>query len=363
MNRRKLLSSNAVGAASLRLAAPAIAETAPVIKWRLISSFPKTLDILFGAAELIAKRVAGLTDERFQISTFAAGEIVPGLKVLDAVQNGTVECGHGPSYFYVGKDPTFAFDTTIPFGLNTRQQNAWMYQGGGLELMREFFQSYNVRQFPAGNSGAQMGGWFRKEINTADDLKGLRFRIPGLAGRIFAKLGVVPQQIVPSDIYPALERGTIDAAEFVGPYDDEKLGLYRVAPYYYYPGWWEGSAQGSLFVNIDQWGTLPASYQAAIEVASAEANGWMVARYDAGNMPALRRLAAGGAKLRPFSKEIMDSCFNAAFAVYDEIAADNPNFKKVYEAWKPFRKDIDFWFRVAENSFDSFIYAKSAQGA
>jgi TRAP-type mannitol/chloroaromatic compound transport system substrate-binding protein len=363
VNRRKLLSSGALGVAVSPFAKPAIAQSAPEIKWRLVSSFPKSIDIPFGASELIAKRVAALTDGKFQIGTFAAGEIVPGLKVLDAVQNGTVECGHGPSYFYVGKDPTFAFDTAIPFGLNTRQQNAWMYQGGGLELMRAFFKSYNVRQFPAGNTGAQMGGWFRKEINTVDDLNGLRFRIPGLAGRIFAALGVVPQQIAPGDIYPALESGTIDAAEFIGPYDDEKLGFFKVAPYYYYPGWWEGSAQGSLFVNIDHWAALPTSYQAAIEVASAEANGWMIAKYDAVNISALRRLVGGGAKLRSFSKEIMDACFNAAFALYDEIAASNPDFKKVYESWKPFRKDIDIWFRVAENSYDSFVYGKSAQGA
>jgi TRAP-type mannitol/chloroaromatic compound transport system substrate-binding protein len=363
MKRRTFLKSAAVGLAGSPLAAPAIAESAPEIKWRLTSSFPKSLDILYGTATLIASRVAAATDGKFQISVFAANELVPGLQVLDAVQSGAVECGHGPAYFYVGKDPTFAFDTAIPFGLNTRQQNAWMSHGGGLELMREFFKTYNVRQMPAGNTGAQMGGWFRKEINNVEDLKGLRFRIPGIASWVLAKVGVVPQQIAPGDIYPALEKGTIDAAEFVGPYDDEKLGLSKVAQYYYYPGWWEGSAQGSLFVNLDHWMSLPDSYQAIIEAACAEANGWMVSKYDANNMPALRRLVATGTKLRPFSKEIMEACYKAAFELYDETASNNPNFKKVYDAWKVFRQDIDLWFRVAESTYDSFINAKLAQSS
>jgi len=325
----------------------------------MVSSFPKSLDVLFGAMTLIAKRVAALTDGKFQIHPFGAGEIVPGLKVLDAVQNGGVECGHGPSYFYIGKDPTFTFDTSLPFGLNTRQQNAWMYAGGGLELMREFLRTYNVVQFPAANSGAQMGGWFRKEIKSLADLKGLRFRIPGLAGRILATIGVVPQQIAPGDVFSALETGVIDAAEFVGPYDDEKLGFYQVAQYYYYPGWWEGSAQASLFVNLDKWNALPPSYQAAIEVACAEANAWTVAKYDALNMQALQRLVARGVKLRAFPEDVLDACYDASFALYDELAQSNANFKKVYEAWKPFRQSSENWLRIAENSYDAYVYQRS----
>ena len=245
MQRRKFLRTAGVGggaaAVAGTLAAPAVAQSMPEVKWRLASSFPKSLDTIYGAGEFFAKRVAALTDNKFQIRVFAAGEIVPGLQVVDAVQNETVECGHTASYYYVGKDPTFAFDTAIPFGLNTRQHNAWVYFGGGLELMREFYKEYKMTSFLMSHTGAQMGGWWRKEIKSPEDMKGVKMRIGGFAGQVMAKLGVVPQQIAGGDIYPALEKGTIDAAEWVGPYDDQKLGFNKVAPYYYYPGWWEGA--------------------------------------------------------------------------------------------------------------------------
>jgi TRAP-type mannitol/chloroaromatic compound transport system substrate-binding protein len=361
MKRRTFLKSAAVGLAATPVAAPAIAQAQPEIKWRMASSFPKSLDTLFGAAEVLTTRVSEATDGRFQIRVFAGGEIVPGLQVLDAVQAGTVECGHTASYYYIGKDPTFAFDTALPFGLNARQQNAWVYHGGGFELMREFYKDYGVIHFPAGNTGAQMGGWFRREINTVADLNGLKFRVGGFAGQVLSKLGVVPQQIAGGEIYPALEKGTIDAAEWVGPYDDEKLGFNKVAQYYYYPGWWEGGPQLNVYVNIAQWETLPKSYQAALQAACAESNLWMIAKYDAENMPALRRLVAGGAQLRPYSKEIMEACYNAAQELYEETAAVNANFKKVYESWNAFRKDQHTWFRVAENSFDNFVFAQAAK--
>ena len=360
MKRRQFLTSAGLGAAATAVAAPAIAQSQPEVKWRCASSFPKSLDTIFGAAELISKKVAAATDDKFQIRIFAAGEIVPGLQVLDAVQANTVECGHTASYYYVGKDPTLAFETTVPFGLNTRQQMAWMYQGGGIELFREFFKDYNITQFPAGQTGAQMGGWFRKEIKTVQDLNGLKFRIAGIAGQILAKLGVVPQQIAGGDIYPALEKGTIDAAEWVGPYDDEKLGFHKVAKNYYYPGWWEGCAQLSLYVNSQQFQSLPKSYQAVLESACAEANAWMLAKYDIQNPAALRRLVANGTALRPFSREIMEAAYKAAFELYDEISAKNPRFKKIYDAWKPLREDEHLWFRVSEQPFDNFVYAQSA---
>jgi TRAP-type mannitol/chloroaromatic compound transport system substrate-binding protein len=344
------------------VAAPAVAQSQPEIRWRMATSFPKSLDTIWGGAQLIADRVAAATDGRFQIRPFAGGEIVPAFQVLDAVQNGTVELGQSASYYYVGKDPTFAFDTSLPFGLNARQHNAWMYCGGGLELMRAFFAGYNIVQFPVGNTGTQMGGWFRKEIKTVDDLKGLKFRVGGFAGQVLSRLGVVPTQIPGSDVYPALEKGAIDAAEWVGPYDDERLGLARVAKYYYYPGWWEGSAALTLFVNAAKWAALPKPYQAALEMACAESNGWMLAKYDAGNPPALKKLVAAGALLRPFPREVMAACYKEAFALYDETAAKNPAFRKVYEAWKPFRADEYLWFRVGENSFDNFVYAQQAAG-
>jgi TRAP-type mannitol/chloroaromatic compound transport system substrate-binding protein len=366
MERRKFISGAATGvAAGAALAAglpkPALADSLPEIKWRLASSYPKNLDTIFGALDKMCQRIAAATDGKFQIRPFAAGEIVPGLQVLDAVQNGTVEAGQTASYYYVGKDPTFAFDCAVPFGLNARQQNAWMYDGGGLQLMRDVFKDYNIVQFPAGNTGAQMGGWFRKEIKSVDDLKGLKFRIAGIAGKVLAKLGVVPQQIAGGDIYPALEKGTIDAAEWVGPYDDEKLGFHKVAKYYYYPGFWEGGPQLSVYVNVKQWEALPKPYQAVFEAATAESNMWMLAKYDADNMPALRRLVAGGAVLKPFPRDVMEAAYKASFELYDQIAATNAKFKTVYEQWKQFRADEYLWFRVAENTFDNFVYAQSAK--
>ena len=357
MKRRQFLRGAGVGLAGTAVAAPALAQAQPRIRWRMASSFPKSLDTLFGSAEQIASRVSKMTDGRFEIRVFAAGEIVPALQVFDAVQNGTVECGQTASYYYVGKNPALAFDTTLPFGMNCRQQNAWMYYGGGLKLTRELFKQYNIVNFPCGNTGAQMAGWYRKEIKSVADLKGLKFRIGGLGGQVLAKLGVVPQQIGGPDIYPALEKGTIDAAEWVGPYDDEKLGFHKVAKFYYYPGWWEGSAQLSIYVNIKQWELLPKSYQEALEVACAEANIHMVAKYDANNTAALRRLVAGGAQLRAFPRPVLEACYKAAHELYGELSEKSPDFKKIYAAWSKFRDDQYLWFRVAENTYDNFVYS------
>ncbi len=232
---------------------------------------------------------------------FAAGEIVGGLQAAEEVGRGTVEMCHTASYYYWGKDPTFAIATGIPFGLNCRMQNAWMYEGGGIELMNEFYKKYNLYGLPSGNSGAQMGGWYRKEINTPEDWKGLKIRIGGFGGAIMARLGAVPQQIAGGDIYPALEKGTIDAAEWVGPYDDEKLGFYRVAKNYYYPGWWEGQATLHFFFNLDKWNSLPDELSGDHHSAAAQtANTVMMARYDILNPAALRRLVKNGAVLKPF---------------------------------------------------------------
>jgi len=362
MIRRQLLAGGAtLGAAAL--AAPALAQSAPEIRWRLASSFPRSLDTIYGAGEHVAKRVAALTDNKFQIRVFPAGELVPGLQVADAVQNGTVECAHTASYYFVGKDPTFAFDATVPFGLNTRQMNAWMQGGGGREVLRPFFESYNIVSIPAGNTGAQMGGWFRKEIKTVQDLNGLKMRIAGIAGNVMQKLGVVPQQIAGGDIYPALEKGTVDAAEWIGPYDDEKLGFNRVAPFYYYPGWWEGCLNLSLFVGKAKHDELPPLYKEALESACRDATLESMAKYDVQNPAALRRLIAAGTQLRPFPREVMQASYKAAFEIYDEIAEKNENFRRVYENWRAFRDTQYGWFRVAEYSFDQFVYAMYGQEA
>src|SRR6266568_794026 len=280
MKRRQFLRAAGLAAAATAVAKPAIAQSMPELKWRLTSSYPKSLDTLYGAAEAFAKAVAEASDNRFQIQVFAAGEIVPGLQAADAVQNGTVEMCHTASYYYFGKDPTFAFGTAVPFGLNSRMQTAWMYFGGGMELMNDLYKRFNIYGIPAGNTGAQMGGWFRKELKDVSDLNGLKMRIGGFAGHVISKLGVVPQQIAGGDIYPALEKGTLDACEWVGPYDDEKLGFYKVARYYYYPGWWEGCGQAHNIINLAKWNELPKNYQSAILTASGDAWLWTLSKYD-----------------------------------------------------------------------------------
>ena len=366
MNRRKFIANAGSGTAAVAavtaLAAPAIAQSMPEVKWRITSSFPKSLDTLYGGLELFAKLVGEMSDGRFQIRTFAAGEIVPGLQVADAVQNGTVEAGQTAAYYYFGKDPCFVFETGLPFSMNQRQYMAWLQQGGGSQLMNEFYKSYDFVSFTFGGTGAQMGGWFRKEINTVDDLKGLKFRVGGFTGLILQKLGVVPQQIAGGDIYPALEKGTLDACEWVGPYDDEKLGFYKVAKYYYYPGWWEGATWASLYINTKQWEALPRPYKAMVETASGMVCNWMVAKYDAVNPAALRRLVAAGTQLRAFSRPLLEACFDASYQLYDELSTKNANFKKMYESLKEFRTDQNLWFRVAENTFDNFNFAMSARG-
>jgi TRAP-type mannitol/chloroaromatic compound transport system substrate-binding protein len=357
MNRRSLL-TGAGGAAAAAVAAPALAQAMPEVKWRLASSYPKTLDTLYGAGAQIAKRVAAATDNRFQMQVFAAGELVGGLQVLDAVQNGTVECGYTLSSYYIGKDPTFMFEASVPFGFNARHHNGWMYHGGGLELVRDFLSPYGIVNFPAGNTGAQMGGWFRREINSLEDLKGLKFRIAGMGGQIVSRLGVVPQVLAGGDVYPALERGTLDAVEWSGPYDDEKFGFYKVAKYYYYPGWWEGSAQTSLYVNRDHLNALPASYRNILEAACAEANIWCLAKYDAENPDGLKRLVGLGAQLRAFPRDTMEAAYKQAFQLYGEIAATNPKFKKIYESWSQYREKEYTWFKIGELPFDYFVYSQ-----
>jgi len=348
MERRSFLKKAAVGASAGAIAAPALAQSQPTINWRLASSFPKSLDTIYGGAETFSKRVSQLTGGKFNIRVFAGGEIVPALQVVDAVQAGTVEMGHSAGYYYFGKDPSFCFDAAVPFGLTSRQQTAWMDQGGGMKLMRDFYKDYGILNFMGGNTGTQMGGWFRKEIKTVQDLKGLKMRIAGLAGLVMQRLGVVPQQIGGGDIYPALEKGTIDAAEWVGPYDDEKLGFNRVAPFYYAPAWWEASTQLSFMIGIKQWEKLPKEYQAAVEAASYEAHTVMQAQYDARNPAALARLLKAGVKLRAFPKAIMDASYKATMDVMQEQAAKNPKFKKIYDPWKTFRQNQNQWNSVAE---------------
>jgi len=353
MKRRQFLKAGSVGLAA-GLATPAIAQTAPTLRWRLTTTFPKSLDTLYGACEMFSKVVGELSEQKFQVQVFGPGEIVPAFQVFDAVSSGTVEMGNTASYYYIGKDLAFAFGTAVPFGLNTRQMNAWLLYGGGLELLNELYKTYNVYGLPFGNTTAQMGGWFRKEINTVDDLKGLKFRIGGLAGQVVAKLGVVPQQIPPADIYPALEKGTIDAAEWIGPYDDEKLGFAKIAPYYYYPGWWEGCANGFLYINTAKWAELPKAYQQMVTTACGQVAADLLAKYDARNAPAIKRLVASGAKLRPFSIDILDACYKATNELFTDIASKNAMFKRLNDSMTAFRNEQNSWHQVCEATYDNY---------
>jgi TRAP-type mannitol/chloroaromatic compound transport system substrate-binding protein len=360
MQRRGFLGKTAAGAAATLALAPAANAQSSVPRWRMQTAWPKSLDTIHGSAEALAQRVSSMSGGAFDLRSHAAGEIVPPGQIFDAVSSGTIEAGHVFSSFFIGKNPALAFDAGLAFGLNARQQAAWMLHGGGLELLRELYRQYNIVPIPCGNVGVQMGGWFRKEIRGVEDLNGLKFRIGGLGGTIMQKLGVVPQQIPGGEIYAALEKGTIDGAEWIGPYDDEKLGLNKVARFYYTPGWWEGSAQITLLVNAKAWAALPKIQQEMVEAASTEQMAWMIARYDARNPEALKRLLAGGTQLRAYPRAVMDACHKATEDTLGEIAEKNADFSKLLASWRRFRDDQNAWFRVAENTLDGYRYGVSA---
>ncbi|MDY0745687.1 TRAP transporter substrate-binding protein [Paucibacter sp. R3-3] len=358
MERRSFVRGAGLAGVLAAGAAPAIVHAQANVRWRLASSFPKSLDTLYGAAELFAKKVGEMSGGKFQISVHGAGEIVPALGVVDGVQAGTVEMAHTAPYYFFGKDPTFALGCAIPFGLNSRQMTSWMVEGNGLKLMREFYRNYNIINFLGGNTGAQMGGWYRKEIKSAADIKGLKMRIAGLAGRIFERMGGVPQNLPGGEIYSALEKGTIDAAEFVGPYDDLKLGFNKVAQNYYYPAWWEGGPQVDFYVNTKAYEGLSAEYKAIVEAATAMGHIELQAKYDAKNPAALKQLVGSGTKLFRFPKDVMDAAFKESMAYYAELSASNPAWKKVYEDFNVFRRDANLWFRFTEAGFDDFMQSQ-----
>jgi len=354
MERRSFVRGAGLAGVLAAGVAPAVHAQAN-IRWRLASSFPKSLDTIFGAAEIMAKKVGEMTGGKFQITVAAPGEIVPAFGVVDAVQAATIEMAHTAPYYFFGKDPTFALGTAIPFGLNSRQITAWMFEGNGMKLMREFYANYNIVNFVGGNTGAQMGGWWRAPIKNLADLKGKKFRVGGFGGRVMERIGAVPQNIPGGEIYQALEKGTIDAAEWVGPYDDEKLGFYKVAKNYAYPGFWEGGAQLEFYINNKAFDSLTPDYKAILESACTYAATGMQARYDARNPAALKKLVAAGAKLFPFPKDVMDAAFKASMGIYAELSNSNPAWKKVYSDYDNFRRDANLWFRFTEATFDSFM--------
>jgi TRAP-type mannitol/chloroaromatic compound transport system substrate-binding protein len=354
MDRRSVIKNAGIAGVLAAGIAPAVHAQAN-IRWRLTSSFPKSLDTLFGVSDVFAKKVSEMSGGKFQITTHGPGELVPAFGTIDATKSGTVECSHTAPYYYFGKDPTFAIGCAIPFGLNSRQMTAWMYDGNGLKLTREFYAAMDIINFPMGNTGAQMGGWWRKEIKSLADLKGQKFRTGGFSGKVLERIGGVAANIPGGEIYQALEKGTIDAAEWVGPYDDEKLGFYKVANYYAYPGFWEGGPQLDLHVNTKAFAALPKEYQAIIESAAAFAHTNMQAQYDVRNAAALKRLVGNGAKLFRFPKDMMDAAFKEAMALYSELNNTNPAWKKIYTDYANYRRDANLWFRFTEATFDNYM--------
>jgi TRAP-type mannitol/chloroaromatic compound transport system substrate-binding protein len=333
--------------------------TLPTLNWQMATSWPVALDTIFGGAKTFADRVAAITGGKFKITPRPAGEIAPPLEVLNVVSQGAVPCGHTAAYYYVGKSPATAFGTALPFGLNAQQQNAWLYEGGGLKKLQDLYaRKFSVIQFPAGNMGTQMGGWFRKEISKVSDLQGLKMRIPGLGGQVMGKLGVTVRTIAGGEIFQALQTGALDAAEWVGPYDDEKLGLQKIARYYYYPGWWEPRPTLEVQINLNEWKKLPVEYQEAIQTTAFEANMIMLARYDARNNEALQRLLQSGVQLRAYSDEILAAAEKASFELFDEFAAKDADFKSIFADWKQFRDRVSAWNNINEGSFARYSYSK-----
>jgi TRAP-type mannitol/chloroaromatic compound transport system substrate-binding protein len=357
MERRSFVRSAGIAGVLAAGAAPAVVHAQANLRWRMASSFPKSLDTIFGAGETFARKVGEMSGGRFLISVHAGGELMPAFGVVDGVQNATVEMAHTAPYYFFGKDETFAIGCAIPFGLNSRQMTAWMIEGNGLKLMREFYAQYNIISFPGGNTGAQMGGWYRKEIKAVGDMKGLKLRIGGFAGRVIERMGGVPQNIPGGEIYQALEKGTIDAAEWVGPYDDLKLGFNKVAPIYHYPGWWEGGPQLDFFINTKAYASLTSDYKAMVDAAAAYAHVEMQAKYDARNPAALKQLASQKVKLVAFPKPVLDAAFKASNELYDELNGKNPAWKKVYADYVGFRRDQNLWFRFTEARFDGYMQA------
>jgi TRAP-type mannitol/chloroaromatic compound transport system substrate-binding protein len=366
--RRSFLTGGLVGAAAGIVgaaAAGALTRSGPGraaaghrrrVEWRLASSFPKALDTIYGSAEVLAERVAAMTEGAFTIRCHQAGELVPALQVMDAVQKGSPEVGQTGGYYYTGKNPALAFDTCVPFGLTSREQQAWLMEGGGLELMRGVYADFGLVNFPCGNTGAQMGGWFRGRVESLADLRGLRMRIPGLGGKVMDRLGVSVQVLGPGDIYPALERGAIDATEWVGPYDDEKLGFHEIAKNYYYPGWWEPGPSLSFLVAKRAWDELPADYRQIFSTAAEQAAVTMQRRYDAKNPPALQRLLARGVVLRPFAGDIMQAAREASDGLLEDEARSDPGYRRILEHWRAFRTASRQWFGTAELAYARFVH-------
>ncbi len=321
-------------------------------EWSAVTSWPPKYPGLGIAVDNLAERIRAASNGRLKIKVYAAGELVPAFEVFDAVSRGTVECGHDASYYHKGKLDAAQFFTSIPFGLNYLEMNAWLYYGGGLELWRELYEPFDLVPFPCGNTGVQMGGWFNKEIRTAGDLKGLKMRIPGLGGEVLRRAGGTPVTLPGSEIFTSLQTGAIDATEWVGPYNDVAFGLHKAAKYYYYPGWQEPGPTLEFYVNRSAWESLPADLQAIVDISCQAINMDMNAEYTHGNANALRQLAEDpNVELRPFPKEVIDRLRAVADEVIAELVAKDPAAAKIYASFDAFREKSALNQRISEQAF------------
>lgn len=362
MQRRRFLTTAGLSIAAGAVAAPAIAQSAPEVRWRLSSSFPSTLDILWGGAQVFAQALSDSTDGRFTIEVHPAGEIASALDVVDMVSKGDLECGQTSLHYHWGREPSLVFAAGVPFGMNAREQNAFFRHGGGSDLFNEVLAGHQIYALPAGNTGCQMGGWFRSELRSVNDLRGLKFRISGIAGKVLQRLGAVPTAVARNDLIAALQGGKLDAAAWVSPTDDEKLALAGVAPNYYYPGFWQGAMAIHLIVNLERWNALPKAYQAALRMAADVANADVLSRYDALNPPAVRRLVEGGARLKAFPVDVLEASWQATNDVFREIAAQDANFRRVQDIYLAYRNDQYVWWQVAEYPYDNFMIRQRTRG-
>ena len=320
----------------------------------MTSSFTKSLDVLFGASQTLCRYVAEATDNKFQIQAYSAGELATSRQALDVVTTGAVECAHTPLSLHVNKDPTLGFGAGLPFGLNARHQQCWWAFGGGSDIVNGALKKLNVYGMPAGCTGTQMGGWFKREITSLEDLKGLRYRINGMGGPIFDKLGMVVFDLPHADVMNALENGVIDGAEFICPHDDERLGLVKLARNNYNPCWWESSGTAHFVVNVEKWNSLPKAYQAVLARACDSVRSWTLAKYDAVNPPALKRLIASGAIIKQFPQPVLDACYRATNEYLSELAAKDASFKRGLDSLNAYRRDRLQWWQMAEHALESF---------
>ncbi len=327
-----------------------------VFRWKMVTTWPANFPIFQEGAQKFADDVAVMSNGRLSIQVFAGGELVPPLQVFDAVSQGSVEMGHGSPYYWAGKVPEAQFFSSVPFGMTARGMNAWLYGGGGLALWQEIYRPFNLIPFPMGNTGVQMGGWFNRRIDSVADLQGLRMRIPGLGGKVLKRAGGNPVLMAGGEIYTALERGTIDATEWVAPFHDLRLGLNRAAKYYYYPGWHEPGTEFELMVNLGAWNSLPADLQKIVEVTARAVSEWIYGEMEYHNQVALKTLREQkNVEVLEFPSEVIEALKKTALETFRDEAAANPDFARVYAAYRAFSEDYAAWSRLSEQAYQSAV--------